>query len=278
MKFKAIYTSMTLLLGAALFLNNASGPVGAGNGDRSGASGTTCNSCHSGTAAGNTNIRVTDTFGVVQTSYNPGQPYVVLISVSVPIPPPSTFGYGHNLRIRATNNTVDAGSMSLVPGASAVMRIQSNVLEHTQTIASNGIEVRWTAPAAGTDTVTFYGASIVGNSNGNNQNDLIPTPVQYKFPEAVASSVRQAVELSHFVVFPTQAESQINLRFAAAEAGQYTAEVVNVSGQVVSTQVFAANQGEQTQSVEINNLAAGTYFVRLRNHNNTIGTKAFIKF
>jgi hypothetical protein len=279
MKFKAIYSSMALLFGAALFLNNSSGPIGAGTGDRSGALGATCNQCHGSNSTGaNIQVAVLDTLGAVQTSYNPGQRYRVIISSNMPVPAPSISGYGFNLRARADGNTIEAGGFQLNAGQTGVRIANGITVEHTQIGTANGIEVRWTAPAAGTDTVTFYGAGVVADRDGSVQGDIVPVAVQFKFPEAVASNVREAVELSQFVVFPTQAESQINLRFVAAEAGQYTAEVVNISGQVLSTQVFAASQGEQTQSVEVNNLATGTYFVRLRNNQNTIGTKAFVKF
>ena len=279
MKFKAIYTSMALLLGASLFLNNSTGPVNAGTGDKSGASGGTCMQCHGNNSSGaSVQITILDTANVAQTSYTPGQQYDVIVASNTPAPPPNTYGHGYNVRVRNNSNNADVGTLALNPGANTVMRIQSNVLEHIQVNSGRSQRFKWTAPAAGTDTVVFYGATVICNSNGNDQGDIVPTPVRYKLAEAVPSSVRQAVELSQFLVFPTQAESQINLRFAAAEAGQYTAEVVNINGQVLSTQVFAASQGEQTQSVEVNNLATGTYFVRLRNNQNTIGTKVFVKF
>lgn len=78
MKFKAIYSSMALLFGATLFLNNSTGPVDAGNGDRSGASGTTCNTCHAtNTGGGTVDIVILDSAYVAQTSYIPG--YVSIV-------------------------------------------------------------------------------------------------------------------------------------------------------------------------------------------------------
>lgn len=278
MKFKAIYSSMALLFGATLFLNNSTGPVGTGNGDRSGASGTTCNSCHGGGGAGavTTVVDLLDSTNNVQTSYLPNARYKIRVASAAPNPP-STYRYGFNMSARTGDNSATIGTLSLIPG-SVGFRVTGGVAEHTTPSNIDLMEVYWVAPPAGTGNVKLYASALAANMDGTSSNDVVSAAAVVDITEAVVSNVRQAVELSQFVVFPTQAESQINLRFAAAEAGQYTAEVVNINGQVLSTQVFAANQGEQTQSVEVNNLATGTYFVRLRNNQNTIGTKAFVKF
>jgi hypothetical protein len=84
--------------------------------------------------------------------------------------------------------------------------------------------------------------------------------------------------LDNIVLFPTQAQQVVNLRLTAQEAMQYTIDVVAISGATVSTQVFQAQTGEQVQAIDVQQLPAGTYFVRLHNGKGTLKAMPFIKF
>jgi hypothetical protein len=276
MKFKSIYSTLAVAFMAAIFMGNSTGPVNNGNGDRSGASGTTCNSCHTGGGTGTTDVIVRDTFGAVQTEYTPGNMYIIDVNATLPTPPPSNFRYGFNARIRS--GSADAGTISLFPSTN--VRLINNVVEHLSPITNTGISFRWIAPATGVGTVQIYAASLAANMDGTDNSDITQTPVVFSFPQATTPIAvsEQMVGLDNIVLFPTQAQQVVNLRLTAQEAMQYTIDVVAISGATVSTQIFQAQTGEQVQTIDVQQLPAGTYFVRLHNGKGTLKAMPFIKF
>lgn len=276
MKFKSIYSALAVGFMAAIFMGNSTGPVNNGNGDHSGASGTTCNSCHSGGSTGTTSVSIRDTFGVAQTEYTPGNMYIIDVSATIPPPLPSTIRYGFNARVR--NGSSDAGTLSLLPFTN--VRIVNNVAEHVSPTTANGISFRWTAPATGVGTVQIFASSLAANMNGANSNDINQTPVVFDFPQASTpiAVMEQSASLDNIILFPTQTQQLVNLRFTTTEAAQITAQIVSVSGATVSTQVFAAQIGEQVQTIEVQDLPAGTYFVRLHDGKTNFKAMPFIKF
>lgn len=280
MKFKSIYSALAVGFMAAIFMGNSTGPVNNGNGDRSGASGTTCNSCHSGTSVGSTTVTIRDTFGVVQTEYTPNEFYDVFVGTSFPAGPlPSNFRYGFNVRVRSSTGSSSVGTPSLIAGIPN-LRLMNSVVEHSTPLNATGIVFRWRAPVTGVGTVKVYAASLGANMNGTDGGDFLQTPVVFDFPQATTpvSVTEQTANLDNMLLFPTQAQQLVNLRFTTTEAAQFTAQIVSISGATVSTQVFAAQIGEQVQTIEVQDLPAGTYFVRLHDGKTNFKAMPFIKF
>jgi len=276
MKFKSIYSALAVGFTAAIFMGNSTGPGNNGNGDRSGASGTTCNSCHTGSTAGITEIEVQDTFGNVQTSYMPDSLYVIVVRAVMGGPTLATQRFGFNARVR--NNSTDVGTITLFPNPNE--RITNNVVEHRVPLTNAAIRFYWRAPATGVGSIDIYGASLLANMNGGTSVDVNQTPAVLSFPQASTpiAVTEQTANLDNMLLFPTQTQQFVNLRFTTTEAAQFTAQIVSVSGATVSTQVFAAQIGEQVQTIEVQDLPAGTYFVRLHDGKTNFKAMPFIKF
>jgi hypothetical protein len=171
----------------------SSGPGGQSlNGTGSPGANTTCGNCHGG-GAGTTTATVelrklsTGTSGPVVTQYQADTVYLVKVVGNNA----NLSHFGFQLTALNSANT-NAGVFTNVTGSMHIASVGSkNIVEHTAQLAktNNQYEAsfRWTAPATGAGTVTFYGVINGVDNTGQVNNDKPSAPFSVALTESTTS-------------------------------------------------------------------------------------------
>jgi hypothetical protein len=80
----------------------------------------------------------------------------------------------------------------------------------------------------------------------------------------------------YFSVSPSPAEEQITLNWQSDKNERITIQLYTANGQVIFSQNYESKNGQNSFAININNLAAGSYFVKMANHSFT-SSRLFIK-
>jgi hypothetical protein len=167
--------AFSLIILADLAFTSSSGPP-AGH---SGAPGDgTCLSCHGGQPLNPGTATRTLVFNndATLTSYVPGQTYTAVYTVNNP----TTTVFGFQL---IAKNAAGANVGTLIATNAAQASLTSGYIQQTftgrlaTTAGTKSWNFSWTAPAAGTGTVSFYVATNVSNADGGSGGDAIYTNV-----------------------------------------------------------------------------------------------------
>lgn len=217
------------------------GPGTGGLGDRTGSpvSSGTCAACHSGGAF---NVSVSlDVFdpiaGVSVTSYVPGTSYEVTYAVTG-----NASAYGFQGGVLTSTNTA-GGSFSMPSGAQLVTISGRPYIEHVGGPSATGVfQAIWTAPAAGSGDVTFYGIGLGANQNGGTSGDNISTPIAISLTEEVPTTID----------FP-------GTPFCSNESNQTPVVTGETNGTYTSSAGLSINSS--TGIIDIASSAPGTYIV-----------------
>lgn len=148
-----------------------------------------CMACHSGGSFGaNFQIEVRDAGNNVVTSYTPGAQYTVEYTVSASSGSPS--GYGMQAAILDASNS-NAGNQTTVNTANTQVSIVGGrqLLEQQGASTTGFFSVDWTAPSAGTGTVTLYGNGIAINGNGGTSGDNGTSTVTLSLTEDIPTAI-----------------------------------------------------------------------------------------
>ncbi len=230
-----------------------------------------CHTGGTGSTTSTTGLTLTDQANsqVVSGSYTPGHIYTVKLTGSNTANLPK---FGFQLKASkgvysspATGETIVASTM-LTHGSTALAAV-SNVYTATAT---------WTAPAAGSGTVTFTGIFNAVNGNNLQTGDMPGTPQPFTYTEAVAATAVSNVSLGSLSVYPNPASNMLNLRLSNAASGRYELMVYNTAGVRVLSRTDYVSQGNQVLSLDITHLAAGTYFIAVGSNESRL-MKTFLK-
>ena len=135
--------------------------------------GRTCGSgggCHSGGTTNQNGIITTD---IPACGYTPGQTYNITVTAASV----GRTKFGFSLSAQKTSNGTTAGT--LIAGAGSQLNGSNRYITHTSAgTAATGSGTRvwnfqWTAPLAGTGSVSFYTAVNCTNSGGNSSGDIV---------------------------------------------------------------------------------------------------------
>ena len=243
--FMASVFTLTLTLSS-----NSNGP----GGNRTGSPGSSgnCGSCHGG---GNFNgnisagiVEVGDTTFI--SSYTPAKVYELLVHVKG-----TSTKKGFQTTVLKSDQS-EAGSLASAPsGTSAYMSGTKKIWGHTSPSATGIWRMQWTAPAAGTGDIFVYGASVLANSNGNDNGDQVVTGSK-TIKEAVASN-QDNIQKSTIKLLG----NPVNDRVLISENALYMA-IWNNAGQLVAKS-YDSNQ------CDVSKLATGTYFLQILTANHT---------
>lgn len=224
----------------------------------------TCQGCHNGPIQMNQTISIfalgTQT---PVTAYVPGTTYDVVVVNNVLSGSPTGYGY-QILCLKSGNLDVAAWSN---PASNVKIRTAGangrSYAEHNGVTNNNTFRVSWTAPAAGTGTVTFYTSGTAVNGNGANTGDGA-NRVQLQLPEGNGVGLENvAAQTLGLTCFPNPVAEQATLRAEGFQAGEYQLVVADLMGRVlVSEQVQVAGDA-QSLPLSVGQLAAGQYVVRL---------------
>ena len=265
----AIGAYVTLSSNSAGYTSNATGSdggtVGCGGGG-----------CH-GSAASSTVTSTTiiiDSAGTPVTVYHPGVTYRVSLAAGTA----ATSGltkFGFQLSASKVSAAAQAGSWvtASLPASSTIDPMGAfDVVRHTapknDSVILAGaafvypVSLQWTAPAAGTGSVKFFGVINAVNSNTNADggdlwNSTSTTITEYVDHTSV-SEVAAKVAIS---TFPNPVTSSFTLQLSNAAAGTYGVQVMDINGKIVVKQTVEVSGNTASSTINLSNFAAGRYHV-----------------
>lgn len=245
---KSLIASLIGIAAVVMAGELTSNPTGAPLG-RTGspADGATCSSsgCHFGTPSPLANVI---TSNIPASGYVPGQSYTITVTV------PGSGNKGFQVSPQKTDGT-QLGTLQAGPGTQVNGKYITHTAQKTGTAVWN---FNWTAPAAGTGNVTFYGAFAQGRSTTRTSSLTVS--------EAISTSVSELRAFSKVNVYPNPASSEINLAFNLTRNSQTEVRLLDLSGKEISVlhnQTLEA--GNQTLRLSLpGGLNGGHYFVTLK--------------
>jgi hypothetical protein len=83
--------------------------------------------------------------------------------------------------------------------------------------------------------------------------------------------------INNVTLYPNPTKDKINLSYSIKESGNYSVQIVDLLGKVVSTQTIHALQGNNRLSIDIPTLAAGTYSLNLSNGTQSAAQKFVVQ-
>jgi hypothetical protein len=188
--------------------NGNSGSAPSGN-TGSPADGNTCAriGCHVNGPA-QTNQMVSLTGNIPVAGYTPGETYDMTVTMSNG---GSKFGFSlspQSPQGALLGTLIASGAGTTLNGAGGKYLTQTSAGNTGS--GSKSWTFQWTAPAAATGDVTFYGAYNFANNNGGTSGDVIVTHTQV-FSENITTGVAESASRK-LEIFPNPVEDHINIR------------------------------------------------------------------
>ncbi len=293
---KKIYAVFILAAGVCAYMTVSGYKAGAGtNGyDCTGAetglgNPTGCATCHgsSATAAIQVTLELDSMGGVPTTHYSPGKIYTVKISGknnTTNTLPKFGLQIGSILGTSALTTPTNAGTWSsLCPISCKYSPAQAgnfvvNVVEHsapiTATTGSGGngstyVEsFSWTAPAAGTGTISFWGVINAVNNNGTDgAGDFWNTAKLIANEWPAGTGVASLEETASMNAFPNPAIDNFSLALSNLPSGNYSLSIFDLTGRKILSQTISINNSSQLENINISNWHAGVYKIVLEKEN-----------
>lgn len=271
MKKRILLFTTSIVFTAGAIMSNNAGPANPGGQNRTGTLGAGTATCASGCHTGGSYTNGTPNFALLDganivTSWEPGHTYSVAVNGTSSAPK-----YGYQLTAAWYN-----GSTYLPQGTfTAVTTTNSHVaslggysiLEHSMaiTVAGNNYMIAgsWTAPASVStvDTISFHftinNVDGTGNQTGDNSNNYV-----FKYFKNT-TSVKELSAKIKLNAYPNPMTDKLNISMEGADKGQYTINVFDVAGKVVSTQDVNIN-GSYNTTINTSAWASGMYHVQVK--------------
>ena len=231
--------------------------------------------CHSTAATSTIAVVIElDSAGVATTHYKGGMSYTVKITgtnTGAALPK-----YGFQLAaMKGSSNTVtpvaDAGVLSAAPTGTHLTAPGSytylTIGEHSSAISLGGGSTfthtfTWTAPTAGTGTISFWGAANFVNGNGNADNSDLWNTNHIAIDEWPASTgVATVANNISVTAYPNPVINSLNLQMDNTQTGTYSLQVFDNVGRTVAAEKIAVNGANHIANINTANWAAGNYHI-----------------
>lgn len=236
----------------------------------------TCTGCHNDGAFNPVVfISILDTGGVAITHYTPGKLYTARVSINAAGAGLSGYGF-QMIALRDTGNIDLDGFSDVNPNNYKIATINNGrtYAEHANVSASNTFNVRWTAPPAGTGSVTFYAAGNAVNGNSNSNGDGAATSSLKLLEEITLSSGEPGTPTGPALrVRPNPVSAFAQLELSLPTAGKYQLTVFDPAGQLVWSSESNMPAGNSTYQIPTELWQAGAYFLSLKGANNSQSVK-----
>lgn len=261
-KFTFLYSAFGLLALAFLFLNSSGGVANVQGLDRTGSplSGNPCSQCHSGGSfSAAADLTINDAQGNVVSSYIPGETYVLTYEISAS----GASSYGMQAVALLSDNS-NAGNLSNT-SSNARVSLLNNIryLEQNASSSSNIFTAEWTAPAAGSGSVNFYGSALAANGNSTSSGDQYVNIPTQTLAEAASSNSTTLAGLQQAQLLPNRVQDELRLRLALSDVQDLQMRIIDMSGRVWRTEQLGRVQGQQDQSWTVGDLPQGWYQLQL---------------
>ena len=272
MKLRFTYTAFGVCLLAFLFSSNSGGRAAAANSGNTGAPGdaaATCISCHGNSPSIDVALRIEilDDQGqsITDDGYLPNTVYDVVVTVDVLQGSPVGYGFQMVALNAAEGQNGDPINTWSLPADNVQIINTSNgrtYAEHRRVLANNVFRTKWTAPAEGAGTVTFYscGNGVNGNGQTGGDNAACATLI---LEEAVTTSLPSFANAVELELFPNPATDLLQLRIDSPRAGNYRVLLTDLLGRRVHESVLPVPAGSHPQAIPVDHLASGNYTLQL---------------
>ena len=275
---KTIYIAFTLISASVLLLvqainqqgfsDNTGAPAGrAGSPFDSG--GLTCNTsgCHTGLPLGTRSGWITSNIPV--SGYTPGQTYTITATATSP----TRIRFGFEITPQTTTG-VTAGTSIITNTQQTKLAASPNTRWVTHTLTGTLASVAgsktwnfdWTAPAAGTGTVTFYGAFNCSNNSGTSLGDSIFTSQMVVQENTSTGIVSAENESSSLLLYPNPASTYVNIAFSAQGTEEFTLNIYDSMGKRIWMAPVTQPDGKHNMTLNLENAGIhkkGIYFIEV---------------
>lgn len=267
-KIKVVSAIALTAISSIVFIDLSS-PAGAnGSGAPSARTGSpgdggNCTSCHSGTATSQAGLITSD---VPMTGYVPGTTYTITGAITTN----GVTEYGFQISPQSTSGTL-LGTLTATNTAGTQLTTSGKYITHKAggTSFPSGTATwsfDWTAPAAGTGDVTFYGAFNSANSNNNTAGDVITLSslmVSENLTTGITATTEESAEVA---VYPNPFTDRLYIKSVSSHAEQMNVTVTDINGKIVKS----INALENNQAIELQELAKGYYTVKIETNKGVI--------
>ncbi len=250
--------------------NGNSGSAPAGNTGSPG-DGNSCAriGCHTGGPA-QTNQVVSLTGNIPVEGYAPGQTYNMTVTMSNG---GSRFGFSlspQSAQGALLGTLIASGTGTTLNGPGGKYLTQTS--SGSSGSGSKSWTFQWTAPAAGTGNVTFYGAYNFANNNGGTSGDVIVTHTQ-TFSENLTTSLSE-VNGNRLEIFPNPVEDHINIRMSDVDE-VIMVTLMGVDGRVVLQEKHL--QGNIRIELAGKKVPSGVYMLALETGGKRVVRKVMVR-
>lgn len=272
MKKRILLITAVGALAFATLQSDSTGPGSNYTGSRGATAGCSGSGCHSSSATTGMMLGVRlDSAGVAVTKYTPGVTYKIVISdTNTTTNSLPKFGFELSCVTGSGAAAATAGSYGALPTGTRTRTAGVLFWEHatpltpisgtggTNTVYADSIN--WTAPVAGSGTVTMFLVMNTVNFNGNADAGDKWNTKNVAFAERVSSaSVANVASSATITAYPNPASNNLNLQFTNAAYGSYNVAVYDLTGKQIAVQIAEINGTSASVSVDASNWAPGLY-------------------
>lgn len=231
-----------------------------------------CTNCHNSFALNSGGGSIVISSNIPASGYVPGTSYTITTTVSKS--GMAVFGLG--VECLKTGNS-STGTWGITNSAETHIVTAPNQRKNVTHMLNGGLvangkafQFNWTAPVAGTGTVTFYGAGVAGNHNNSDNGDYVYT-TSLAVTEDLGNAIAPSVSENKLSVFPNPSTDWINVESKSLDVT--TIRIVDINGKTITDA-----KATETTTIFVKTFAAGLYYVQALNKaNNVISTQQFVK-
>ena len=225
---------------------------------------TSCSNCHQVANTVSNGLNAVVTSDIPASGYVPGTVYNLALTIKS-----QKSKVGFNLRAQ-NNAAAVAGAFSNVSSnaqitTGATFGGSAGELTHTSANTISGgaktITFKWTAPAAGSGPVTYFGAIATGVAQ--DQMDTL-NKITLVFNEGTVTSVDDAIlDATNLQVFPTVSKESFTINYTLSATSQVNVSLYDQKGTLLK-EIFTGSQnaGSQTQHITAEGLKEGAYMLQ----------------
>lgn len=249
---------------------NGSGNTGAPGDETAGAIPVTCKFCHTpSNIVTNTLIQVLNSDNDEVTSYEPGEDYTVKVTINTVSGTPQRYGF-QMIGLKDDGNSdlkgfSDPSSNTKLQNISFTNRTYA---EHKNPGTLNTFEVKWTAPVAGTGSVSFYAAGNGVNNNGSTNGDGASETKLTLAESVVSSSQAEQLLAQKIQIYPNPVTNgRVFFKWAQEiEISRYT--LINSEGRIIHSAELSQDVHESY--IDVSNQSPGLYYLNVESKQNHI--------
>jgi hypothetical protein len=206
------------------------------------------------------------------TSYIPGQTYTITITHN---------GGNKFVNVNATTRLGSTAAVagSFIAGSNSALYTGGDGGVYTSPHLVDAIVFQWTAPGAGSGSVTFYSAGFQNTSTSSSSGQSSRVAITAaEVTTGIEQTFEQPGELALLQNYPNPFNPETNIRFSVRENGYATLKVFTMLGQEVATLFSGMTRADQVyhSTFDAGQLPSGLYFARLESGNSHMVQKMLL--